>query len=88
LTRGREVAVRRVLLLISWCVIGTALNPSGALANGNYSHVWIAADALNYLEDGDLKDLLGGEGLVEKMRVLPVSVHDLVKSVGYPHERC
>ena len=29
-----------------------------AHANGNYSHVWVATDSLQYLPDGDLKDLL------------------------------
>lgn len=64
--------MRRVLLLVFWCLIvcgaGTSPPISGALACGNYSHVWIAGDAIGYLEDGDLKLLLSDEGLVEKMR--------------------
>jgi len=41
-----------------------------------------------------IKAVMGGESTVEAaggrkfFGVLPVSVHDLVKSVGYPHERC
>ena len=64
--------MRRVVLFTSWCVlvtvIGTVPLLPGAFACGNYSHVWIATDALNYLEDGDLKVLLGSEELVERMR--------------------
>ncbi len=62
----------RGLLPTSWFVLmvvaGLAPDPSTALACGNYSHVWIAGDAVNYLQDGELKDLLSEEARLEKMR--------------------
>ncbi len=44
---------------------------SGALpvfANGNFSHLWVATDALNYLEQGELKDLLTQDDLGDVLR--------------------
>jgi uncharacterized protein (TIGR03382 family) len=44
---------------------------SGALpvfANGNFSHLWVATDALNYLEEGELKDLLTQDDLGDVLR--------------------
>ncbi len=37
-------------------------------ANGNYSHNWIAMDSLNYVEKGDLRDLLTREDLLVMLR--------------------
>jgi len=39
-------------------------SPGDSFANGNYSHLWMATDALNYLEDGELKDLLANPDLL------------------------
>ena len=44
------------------------LGAPSARANGNFSHVWIAVDALQYLEDGALRDLLGREDLRRMLR--------------------
>jgi hypothetical protein len=45
-------------LWLSILGLGLCVPVSPAFANGNYSHVWAAMDALNYLEDGELGDLL------------------------------
>ena len=64
--------MRWFLSYICWCLIviaaGAGPSISGALACGNYSHVWAATDALNFLAEGDLQDLLNREGLVEIIR--------------------
>lgn len=52
-------------LLTTLLLAGSSLP---VLANGNFSHVWVAADALNHLEDGDLKDLLTRPGLLNIIR--------------------
>jgi len=53
------VSIRfRIALPLSILTVGLFLSVSPAWANGNYSHVWAATDALNYLEEGELRDLL------------------------------
>lgn len=44
------------------------LAPLSGWANGNYSHVWVSTDALNYLEDGELKELLTTPELTNILR--------------------
>ncbi len=39
------------------CLLAVLL-PSTVLANGNFSHLWVATDALNYLEEGELRDFM------------------------------
>ena len=39
-----------------------------AKANGNYTHVWVAADAVRYVPPGPLKDFLAREGIVNIVR--------------------
>ena len=53
-----SVSVLAALLLVS----------SAVWANGNYSHMWIATDAIGYLEEGPLLDLLGQDGLLEVLQ--------------------
>ncbi len=54
----------RVTLRLSLVAAGLFLTVSPAWANGNYSHVWAATDALNYLEEGELRDLLSRPNLL------------------------
>lgn len=49
-------------------LIGLALPCPAALANGNYSHVWVATDSLQYLPPGGLRNLLNQPDLVEILR--------------------
>lgn len=50
-----KVANYSVALLTTILLVGVS---SRAQANGNFSHIWVATDALNYLEDGELKALM------------------------------
>jgi len=54
----------RAALVIAAAVLVSRL----ALANGNYSHVWVATDALTYLPAGELRDLFQDEHLVNIVR--------------------
>jgi len=55
------------LLSLSVALLVVA-GPNPARANGNFSHVWVATDALQYLEAGDLQDLLTRDDLREILR--------------------
>lgn len=60
--RPKEAILSRMLCVCCSTAILAAMalswTASPALANGNFSHVWVATDALNYLEDGELKELM------------------------------
>ena len=43
-------------------------SPVDSFANGNYSHLWMATDALNYLEAGELKEVLSNPDLLSIIR--------------------
>lgn len=53
-----RLTASRFLVVLSVALTSVAALPQSARANGNYSHLWAALDALNYLPEGDLKDLL------------------------------
>jgi hypothetical protein len=67
-----EVVVSGNLVARSFAALLTTLLLAGsslpARANGNFSHVWVAADAVDHLDDGDLKDLLSRPGLLNIIR--------------------
>ncbi len=44
------------------------LGAGHARANGNYTHLWVAMDAVSHLEDAELAKLLSDPGLFEVMR--------------------
>jgi hypothetical protein len=54
-----------LLAATALCLL-TAAGP--ALANGNYSHLWIAADSLTYVEEGEQRDLLIRPELLQMIR--------------------
>ncbi|MFH1530598.1 MAG: Ig-like domain-containing protein [Pseudomonadota bacterium] len=56
------------LLSLSLALVSIAAAPRPADANGNFSHVWVATDALQYLEAGELRDLLTRDDLREILR--------------------
>jgi hypothetical protein len=50
-------------------LVSVVLVPVGAVrANGNYSHLWMATDALNYVEAGQLRDLVTRPDLLHIIR--------------------
>lgn len=58
---------RNFLLLAIWGLSITGYCPDG-LANGNYTHIWAATDALNYLPDGDLQKLISRPELLQMLQ--------------------
>jgi hypothetical protein len=60
----RSMFLRLSLVLSMACLPGAP----PALANGNFSHVWVSTDALQYLEAGELHDLLTQDELQEILR--------------------
>jgi hypothetical protein len=62
--RIRELARGAVVA----AVLGCALAAGPARANGNYSHVWVAVDAVRHLPEGDLKALLSDPAMLEVVR--------------------
>jgi len=62
----RQRILARAALL---CALGTlAAGVAPARANGDYSHVWMAVDALRYVEDGALHDLLSRDDMRRMLR--------------------
>ncbi len=57
-----------ILLLSLALPLAGLLGPRPAQANGNFSHVWVSTDALQYLEEGALRDLLTQDALREILR--------------------
>jgi hypothetical protein len=57
---------------VTLCLVAGALGLLGpvpnVLANGNYSHVWVAGDALGHLPDGDLRTALQDPHLANIVR--------------------
>ena len=59
---------RRLRLVVLVGMLGSGVVPADAWANGNYSHLWMTTDALSYLEDGGLQDLLTRPELLDIIR--------------------
>jgi len=55
-------------VLAAAVAIGAGWPAGPARANGNYSHVWVARDAVRYVPPGDLQDLLNRPGIVDIVR--------------------
>ncbi len=56
------------LLSLSAAMACLGTGPTSALANGNYSHVWVATDTLQYVEEGDLRDMISRDDLRQMLR--------------------
>ena len=57
----------RIMALVALVSLA-GLVPQSARACGNYTHLWAATDALNYLDDGDLKDILARPGALNALK--------------------
>lgn len=64
LSRHLPVVPAALFLVVVWLVGGGRV----AFANGNYSHLWAANDALAQLDDGDLKELLSRPELLQMLQ--------------------
>ena len=66
MNRRHHVTTALLTLLTALTCLGAGGEP--ARANGNYSHLWMATDALQYLDPGELRDLLTREDLRRMLR--------------------